>query len=143
MKICYVAPGDVIHTIRWVKYFADNGDEVHLIARYFGECGLENVNLHLLKRFSLRFGFLGDLLSYVFCIIQVRGLIKKINPDIVHGHNILCHGLFSALSSFHPLVLTVWGSDVLINPKSSIIYKFLVKFLLMCCTNPLFLYCRD
>jgi dTDP-4-amino-4,6-dideoxygalactose transaminase len=32
VKICYFANAASIHAVRWVKYFADRGHEVHLIS---------------------------------------------------------------------------------------------------------------
>jgi glycosyltransferase involved in cell wall biosynthesis len=59
-------------------------------------------------------------------------LIKKIRPDIVHAHYIshfgILAGLYGWLSGFKPIVLTAWGSDILIDPKG--FKKSLVKYAL-------------
>jgi len=100
MKICYLANADSIHTQRWVKYFADRGHEVHLIINLLIE------------------------------IIQIRKLIKKIKPDIIHAHYVADYGFHAALTNFHPFILSVWGSDVLVAPRRSYFIKMMVKYAL-------------
>jgi len=130
MKICYLAsPG--IHTNRWVKYFVDNGHEVHLItsAKSFGN-HISNVKLHLLKRIGPRMRVVNYLINSVPMMLQFKRLIKNINPDIVHAHYIMETTLLGTASGFHPFVVTPWGSDVLIAPKRSRISQWIVKYVL-------------
>jgi glycosyltransferase involved in cell wall biosynthesis len=56
--------------------------------------------------------------------------LRELKPDIVHAHYAGGYGLAAALAGFHPLVLTAWGSDVLILPQSSRPLRWLVKFAL-------------
>jgi len=129
VKICYIAPAESVHTVRWVKYFADKGHEVHLISfAPFGVAKLENVNLHVLKVFLRDIRLISYPTSLVSSLIQIRWLLNKINPDILHTHYILNYGFLGALSNFHPLVVTAWGSDVLITPKKSRLLKQFVQF---------------
>ena len=52
MRICNLADGMEVQTLRWAKYFADREHEVHLIAYPpFGDNTIEDVKLHALKRF--------------------------------------------------------------------------------------------
>lgn len=130
MKICYLADAGSIHTQRWVKYFVDNGHEVHLISfSSFGGYNIENVKLHLRKRLHPQIRFVSFPANLFFEGIQVRKLIKEIKPDIVHVHYIAGYGVLG-LSGFHPLVATGWGSDILIAPKKSKIAKKIVKYTL-------------
>lgn len=131
MRICYFADAGSIHTQRWVKYFADNGHEVHLIStRPFDDNKVENVKLYVLKKFRPQIRILSFLINLLSDAFQVRKLMKKIKPDILHAHYITDCGLLGALSGFHPFVLTAWGSDVLVEPKISKILKWIVKFVL-------------
>ena len=131
MKICYFANAASIHTVRWVKYFADKGHEVHLISiKTYGNDRAENVNLHLLKVFCPQIRIVSYVIFLVYSVIQIRWLLRKINPDILHTHYITDYGFLGALSRFHPLVVTAWGSDVLVNPKVSKARKWAVEFAL-------------
>jgi glycosyltransferase involved in cell wall biosynthesis len=132
VKICYLANAASIHTVRWVQYFAHRGHEVHLIStKPYGDEMAENVNLHLLRVFRTPpvriVSSMTNLLPYV---VQIGGLLKRVQPDILHAHFISDYAFLGALSGFHPLVLTAWGSDVLIGPKKDKISRFEVKFAL-------------
>ena len=130
MKICYIADGISIHTQRWVNYFAEKGHEVHVISSRFpyGYQGFDHrIRKHHLVRVVPRLWSLTGYLSGVLWLPQVRRLIKKIKPGIVDAHFIKVPGYLGTASGFHPLVLTAWGSDVLIVPKYNPIFRFLTK----------------
>jgi len=131
MRICYIADAGSIHTQRWVKYFVDKGHEVHLISpRPFGDNNIEDVKLHVLKKIRPQIRIVSDMINLLLYVIQIRRLLKRVKPDILHAHYILGYGLLGALSGFHPFVLSAWGSDVLAAPKKSRIIKLMVKFAL-------------
>jgi glycosyltransferase involved in cell wall biosynthesis len=120
MKICYISTKS-IHTRRWVEYFAERGHEVHLITQEYD-------NYQGVKTYEVNPK--ASKLSPFFKAILIRNLVKKIKPDILHAHQVVPFGLYGALSGFHPFVVSAWGSDALIFPKSSIISKWLVRFVL-------------
>ena len=130
MKICYLADAADIHTQRWAKYFVDKGHEVHLISFRPSSEPLENINLHLLKKFCGETKVLKYTINALFVLNQVKKLIKEIKPDIIHGHSVRDHTIIAALTGFHPFIVTAWGSDVLIYPKESKIMKYAVPFTL-------------
>ncbi len=130
MRICYIAsPG--IHTTRWVRYFADSGHEVHLItsSKLFGG-GIDNVKLHVLRRFGPHLRIVNYLINSVPMLLQFKRLVKNINPDIIHAHYIMETTLLGAASRFHPFIVTPWGSDVLIAPKRSMMSRWIAKYVL-------------
>jgi glycosyltransferase involved in cell wall biosynthesis len=91
---------------------------------------VENVSLHLLKLLCPQIRIVSYVIFLVYSVIQIRWLLRKLNPDILHTHYITDYGFLGALSCFHPLVVTAWGSDVLINPKLSRRGKWPVEFAL-------------
>jgi glycosyltransferase involved in cell wall biosynthesis len=48
---------------------------------------------------------------------EIKDHIKSFKPDIMHVHYAGYGALYAVCSGFRPLVLTVWGSDVLLNQK--------------------------
>ena len=126
MKICYLANAESIHTQKWVKYFAERGHEVHLISssRIRSDL-LENVSLYLVRMVR---GVRG--VNHLFSMIQIKKMMKKISPDILHAHYVTDYGFWAALCRFHPLVVTAWGSDILISAQKSKLSKLKVKFAL-------------
>jgi glycosyltransferase involved in cell wall biosynthesis len=131
VKICYLAIAASIHTIRWVRYFADTGHQVHLIsAETYGNERAGNVSLHLLKVFRPQIRTVSGMINLPLSAIQITRLLRRVKPDILHAQPISGYALWGALSGFHPFVLSAWGSDVLIAPKKSKITGLIVKFAL-------------
>jgi glycosyltransferase involved in cell wall biosynthesis len=121
LKLCYLANGKSIHTLKWIRYFAEKGHDVHLVT-FDDTDQIEGVGVHNIRYRSK--------LAYPFRILDVREVIREIDPDILHAHFVSHYGVYAALSGFQPLVVTAWGSDILIEPKKSIIKKCLVKYVL-------------
>lgn len=120
MKICFIADVSSVHTQRWIKYFVDKGYEVHVISP--GKGKIEGATFHNLITIPK--------LIFITGPIQTRLLINKIKPDIVHAHYLTNSGFFAACSGFHPLIVTAWGNDVLVELKKSKILNKIVKFVL-------------
>lgn len=130
MKICYIADAGNIHTQRWVNYFARRGHEVHLISYTFGEGYLENVRFHLLPTLLPRPSAVSGYINSLTWSIKVRRLVRRIKPDVIDAHYITIYGYLAIASGFQPVVLTAWGSDILIAPKRKRLYRFLTKYAL-------------
>lgn len=86
--------------------------------------------MHSLIRLLPQIWKLSGYFSGILWLFQVRKLVKKIKPDILHAHYIGVPAYLGVASGFHPLILTAWGSDVLDAPKSSRLTAFMVKFVL-------------
>ena len=130
MRICYVADGASIHTQRWVNYFARKGHEIHLICWKVMPGYDDSIHIHLLTRLAPKIWAASQYLSFLFWIIQVRRLVSEIKPDIVHGHFITVYGFLAACSGFHPLVVSAWGSDILVYPRRNFFLKAITRYAL-------------
>jgi glycosyltransferase involved in cell wall biosynthesis len=62
--------------------------------------------------------------------LQAKTVICKIRPDVLHAHYVTDYGFIGALTNFHPLVVSVWGSDVLIAPQKSKVSRLQASFTL-------------
>lgn len=72
-----------------------------------------------------------NILRIPFNSIRMRKIIKKIKPDLIHAFNLKWSGWISAMSGFHPFVLTGLGSDILIEQNEAaknIVLKYLRHF---------------
>lgn len=123
MKICYLANSQSIHTQRWARHFKDRGYQVTVIS--FQPGAIEGVKVISLASFSSQ-RHLNILLQFG----NVRRLVQEIAPDILHAHYVTSYGLAGALTGKHPFVVTAWGSDVLVTPEESWIYRQMVCFAL-------------
>ncbi|MFH1740810.1 MAG: glycosyltransferase family 4 protein [bacterium] len=121
LRLCYVGDGLSKHNHYMLPWFAKRGCEVHFLTDR--PASMDGVFVH---RIAPERG-LGPL-RHVLAAINVRRRIAKIRPDIMHGHNITGYGYWAALSGFHPLVLTAWGADVLIQPKQSRLVRSAVRW---------------
>lgn len=135
LTICFFgeAKDESVFAVRWAKYFADEGHNVHLIS--YSEPGKQergNVKMHIInKNFPrVRSRSLNILLNMPFIIRRTRMLIKEIKPDIIHAQCITSYGTLASFLGFHPLIITAYGSDVLINPKKSLITKLITQYAL-------------
>ncbi|MFC1964845.1 glycosyltransferase family 4 protein [Chloroflexota bacterium] len=135
MKVCYIGDAGDIHVQKWLKYFADNGNDVHIISqRSFADDGIDldikNVSLRLLGKIPATLKLVSSLVNLIWSIIQVRRIIGKIKPDIFHVQYIGGWGFLGALSGFHPLLMTAFGSDIFVAPKKSRINKLTIEYAL-------------
>ena len=137
MKILIVADGGNIHTKRWAAALADAGVETVVFSLTPAETGFysgKGVILHVFDLFSYKQGgkkpFLKAIARHSKAVRELKRLIKKEKPDIVHAHYATSYGLVAALAGFHPLIISVWGSDVYEFPKQSKINGLAVKFTL-------------
>lgn len=118
--LCFLANPVASHTLKWVSHFANMGYETHLISFDHPLEPLESVQVHKLKSrlpFHLR---------YFSQAGNVRELLREIKPDLLHAHYASGYGTLGRLSSFHPYVLSVWGSDVYEVPRRSRVHRELL-----------------
>ncbi len=130
--ICFLGDARAadIFTLRWAKFFSRRGHKVHLFS-YFPfdrKEDNENIELHLIKKvFPAGKWFLNTFINFPVALMKIKKEIKKIKPDIVHAHCVTSYGKLAAFTGFHPLVVTAWGSDILINPYQNLITKLATK----------------
>jgi glycosyltransferase involved in cell wall biosynthesis len=124
MKICYLANAASIHTHRWATHFSMRGHDVTVAS--LTNVSIPGVNVRWM---GVDPNIRGRI-AYLQCLPRLRRTLRELKPDIVHAHYAGGYGLAAALAGFHPLVLTAWGSDVLILPNSSRPMRWLVKFAL-------------
>lgn len=122
MKILLISDSQSIHTRRWVEALEAEGWEVHLVS--FRPLSTPGHHFHLLRNFGL------GKLGYFFAIPQLKRLATRIRPDIVHAHHLTSYGFLAALAGLSPLVVTAWGSDVLLSPKDSWVLRQFVRYAL-------------
>jgi glycosyltransferase involved in cell wall biosynthesis len=119
MNLCIIGDGRSIHTRRWAGYFARN-HRVHLITYDPVGRAIPGVTEHVIPS---RWGNLW--LSFWPRHLQIRRLIRKIDPDLVHAHFITKYGFHLPDDGRRPTLVTAWGDDILIlPPKSRVIRHF-------------------
>jgi glycosyltransferase involved in cell wall biosynthesis len=121
MKICYLANAQTIHTKRWAQHFSALGHNVSVIS--FDPAEIKGVRVISVRRVTHQ-----RHLNILLNLITIRSLVRKVAPDILHAHYVTSYGFAGALAGKHPYVATAWGTDVLIEPEKSWIYRQMVRF---------------
>lgn len=120
MRILLLSDAGSIHTARWAAYLTDCGDDVHVATLRPGR--VQAAGVHLLPTYHLR------RLGYLFAIPILRRLARHLRPDVVHAHYVTSYGFLAAAAGLRPLVLTAWGTDVLLSPWQSRIHRRLARY---------------
>jgi L-malate glycosyltransferase len=124
MKICYLANAASIHTQRWASHFARAGHDVTVAS--LTNSTIDGVDVRWIGPDPNLCG----RVAYLLAVPRLRRLLREVKPDLLHAHYAGGYGLTAALSRFHPLALTAWGSDVLILPRTSRLMRRLVQLAL-------------
>jgi glycosyltransferase involved in cell wall biosynthesis len=114
MRLLYIADSTSVHTQRWLAYFHHAGHEVHLVTIGHKLAQLPGVQ-H--ERNFEKFYYLAP--SFLPVLLQTQRIVRRVRPDILHAHFVHQYGWLAALTGFHPLVLTAWGTDILQLPRAS------------------------
>lgn len=125
LKILFIGSPDSIHFRRWIAYFQKKGHEIFVVPIHPPKQKMSGVSYCSVEPQEI-----DGPVNFIKLALKMRGIVKKEKPDIVHAHYIWIAGWLGGLAGFHPLVLTAWGSDILIKPKQSILGKILTAFIL-------------
>lgn len=122
MRILFVCDAGSTHTQRWAEYFRDRGDEVYVAS--FRHYDIYGATVHVLPTYGL------GKAGYPFAVFALRNLYRTIKPDVVHAQHVTSYGFVAALANIKPLVVTAWGTDVLLAPLKSILMRAVVRYAL-------------
>ena len=119
--LCLLGDANSPHTRRWAREMLARGWRVSLItARPEPLPGVEQHVLPPVRRSS----------DWLLRAGAARRHVQELAPDIVHAHYITSYGYLAARCGRHPLVLTAWGSDLLVTPQSSPWMRWLTGWIL-------------
>ena len=114
LRLAFLGDPNSGHTRHWIAYFLDRGHAIHLLlpAHDLLQGGLDpRVEV---DRFTAWPPTPLRGAGSVITAISLRRLLRTVRPDVLHAHGLHRYGLAARLSGFHPYVVTVWGSDVLV-----------------------------
>jgi glycosyltransferase involved in cell wall biosynthesis len=69
-------------------------------------------------------------LDWLARVGAARRELERLAPDIVHAHYLTSYGYLAARAGLHPLVLTAWGSDLLVTPRRRPLVRWLTGWTL-------------
>ena len=99
-----------VHVQRWAREMGVRGWRVSLVtARPQPIDGVEQVTLPPVARSS----------DWLWRVGAARRAIAALAPDIVHAHYVTSYGYLAARCGHQLLVMTAWGSDLLLTPRQN------------------------
>ena len=111
LSLGFIADPNSIHTRRWISWFARAGHGVHLIDPFGVEVAPGLAPGIVVHRLALPKG--PPLLGLLSRRRALRRELERIGIEVLHAHFVRRYGWQAALSGFHPLVVSPWGSDLL------------------------------
>src|SRR5713101_8325412 len=114
LRLAFLGDPASPHTRRWMEFFVERGHEVHLlIPAHDGVTRTVDPRVRV-QTFTawpkVPVRGVGSLVTAV----SLRRILARIQPDVLHAHFLTRYGFAAWLAGFHPYVVTVWGSDVLL-----------------------------
>lgn len=123
MKVVYLADAPYIHTQRWIEHSLAQGIECEVIS--FRPAEIEGARVHYIDGAE----GLGKA-RYLIHARRVARLVRSLGPDLVHALHLTSYGFLAALAGVHPLVVSVWGTDVLEAPGLTPLHHWLTRYAL-------------
>jgi glycosyltransferase involved in cell wall biosynthesis len=123
VKVVFLADAPYIHTRRWIDHFVAEGVDCDVIS--FRPAEIEGARVH-----HINGGEPFGKARYLIHARRVRQLVHDLKPDLVHALHLTSYGFLGALSGAHPLVISVWGTDVLEAPHLTPFHGWLTRYAL-------------
>ena len=147
LRLCVLGDLESIHTRRWLEPFVERGHEMHAVSYYPPAATLDGVSVHALtgrrhearktaqEGGTSRTAVLPPTLLRLVNALRYRrrGLaraVREIRPQVLHAHYVVEYGFFAAVSGFHPLIVTAWGSDILVAAQASPLARAIARYTL-------------
>lgn len=122
-KLCLIGDSSSVHLRRWAMHFSKSA-EVLVISDSPDEIpGIKVVPLF--RR--------GTGTRNLVHVLKLRSVVRRFEPDIVHGHYLTVGGFYAALSGGKRIVGSAWGSDIYMGPRRSFIERSILRFVLKRC----------
>ena len=127
MKILALADASYIHTQKWARYLTSRGHELEILSFRPTELGCAQV--HFVDTGAVQPE--GGNWRYLLGLAAVRRQIWLAEPDLLFCHYLTSYGLVGALlKSSLPLVIWLHGTDILVTPRRSPLYRLMARFAL-------------
>lgn len=132
LKVLLLADSYSEHTEKWALGLAAHGLEVGLFS--FNKASYPwyegHAKITVLYEPEERLGESSDTgkLSYLKHVSRLKKAIRRFRPDVLHAHYATSYGLIGALSGFHPLVISAWGTDVMKFPQKNLLNRSMLKY---------------
>lgn len=119
--LCLFGDANHVHLRRWAEAMLARGWRVSVVtARPQEQVGVEQIVLPPVSASR----------DWLFRVAAARHAVEALQPDLLHAHYITSYGYLAARCRQRPLVLTAWGSDLLVTPFESRLKRWLTGWTL-------------
>ncbi len=119
--LCLLGDANSVHLRRWAHEMQSRGWRVSVVtARPQPMDDVEQRVLPPVARPT----------DWLWRVGAARRHVQDLAPDIVHAHYVTSYGFLAARCGRHPLVMTAWGSDLLVTPRRSALLSWLTGWTL-------------
>ena len=130
LNLAFLGDPNSIHFRRWANFMAARGNHVTVLVAV----GIEvEPGLHeaiSVERFTPFYGRLFPPIGVLAARRSLRQVLARIRPDVLNAHFLTVHGYHAWIPGFHPFVVTLWGSDILVAPRRSRLMAVLARLVL-------------
>jgi glycosyltransferase involved in cell wall biosynthesis len=119
--LCLLGDANSVHLRRWAQEMAARGFRINIVtARPQPLEGIAQVVLPPVHRSA----------DWLWRVGAARRAVAALAPDLVHAHYVTSYGFLAARIGRRPLVMTAWGSDLLLTPRRSALMRMLTGWTL-------------
>lgn len=122
MRKLLLVSSNTIHTYKYLQLVEDYFDEILLITD-------EKSAVYNYPTIELSFNL--KVKNLFSTVKQIKKQIADFQPTVIHIHQANSYAFYALLASRKtkiPTILTAWGSDILVIPKSNFLLKKMVQF---------------
>jgi glycosyltransferase involved in cell wall biosynthesis len=112
-----MADAGSVHTERWCRYFENRGFETALYS--LEPCTISPPGHFYPGRRTTGKG----MIDYFLAGRNYRRVLNEFRPDIVNPHFVVSYGWLASRHKQVPIITTAWGSDLLVLPRKSRVYR--------------------
>lgn len=120
--LCLLGDADHVHVRRWAQEMLARDWRVSIVtARPLAQEGVEQIVLPPVRRST----------DWLWRVSAARHAVRALQPDLLHAHYVTSYGYLGArVAGSIPLVMTAWGSDLLVTPFESPLKRWLTAWTL-------------
>lgn len=133
-KVKYLLMGNAEspHLIKWARELAKHVDLYVLSFQDIDKAIYDLIPQEKCYSFHQKINTAGGNFHLLKLLPKIKQIIKEIKPEFINAHYITSYGFLAALTklNYSKLILSAWGSDILVTPFESIIKKRITQYTL-------------
>lgn len=119
--LCLLGDATSPHVQRWAREMLQRDYKVSLVTAR--PASIDGVTVRAIRPVQRS-------LDWLFRVQETRRHVAELAPDLLHAHYVTSYGYLAARCGQHPLVMTAWGSDLLVTPHKNAWMRWLTGWTL-------------